>query len=170
MSAAPAKRANGAGKGPARGYSWPPFENGNRAAIKSAFYATKLAASEREEVAEITDVLRDLSPLDGDAQEPLLALTASMLWRQRVAVKYIDDHGIDQVAKSSSLLRDLATLERSLLANLKALALTPQAAADLGLTWARTSALRFDPDRLTNDEQATLDRLIAKAEIAEESS
>jgi hypothetical protein len=79
VSTTPAKRANGAGKSPARGYSWPPFEVANRAAAKSTFYATKLAASEREEVAEITDVLRDLSPLDGDAQEPLLALTASML-------------------------------------------------------------------------------------------
>jgi hypothetical protein len=80
-------------------------------------------------------------------------------------VRYIDDHGIEKVAKSSSLLRDLATLERSLLTNLKALALTPQAAADLGLTWARTEALRFDPDRLTEDEQAQLDRLIEKAEV-----
>jgi hypothetical protein len=146
-------------------WSRPAFEGGNRAAAKSSFYATKLASSEREEVAEITDVLRDLSPLDGEAQEPLLALTASMLWRQRIAVRYIDDHGIDQVAKSSSLLRDLSTLERSLLANLKALALTPQAAADLGLTWARTEALRYDPDRLTDEEQAELDRLIAKAEV-----
>jgi hypothetical protein len=165
MSASPAKRANGAGKGPARGYSWPPFENGNRAAAKSAFYVKALAASEHEEVQEIADAIRDLSPLDGDAQEPLVQLTAAQFWRQRVAVRYIDAHGIEQVAKSSTLLRDLATLERSLLANLKALALTPQAAADLGLTWARTTALRFDPDRLTDDERAELDRLIQKSEV-----
>jgi hypothetical protein len=166
VSASPAKRANGAGKGgPARGYSWPPFENRNRAAAKSAFYVKALAASEHEEVQEIADAIRELSPLDGDAQEPLVQLTAAQFWRQRVAVRYIDEHGIDQVAKSSSLLRDLSTLERSLLANLKALALTPQAAADLGLTWARTEALRYDPDRLTDDEQAELDRLIAKAEV-----
>jgi hypothetical protein len=170
MSASPANRANGAGKGPARGYSWPPFENGNSAASRHSFYATALQASEREEVQEIADAIRELSPLDGESQEPLVQLTAAQFWRQRVAVKYIDEHGIDQVAKSSSLLRDLSTLERSLLANLKALALTPQAAADLGLTWARTSALRFDPDRLTKDERAELDRLIAKTEIAEESS
>jgi hypothetical protein len=51
-----------------------------------------------------------------------------------------------------------------LLANLKALALTPQAAADLGLTWARTSALdEFDPSRLTPHEIEQLRTLVRKA-------
>jgi hypothetical protein len=118
-----------------------PFGNGNRSAAKSGFYITALAATEREDVQGIADAIGDLSPLDGAAQEPLVQLVAAQLWRQRQAVAYIDQVGIDEVARSSSLLRDLSTLERSLLANLKALALTPQAAADLGLTWRRTSAL-----------------------------
>jgi hypothetical protein len=159
----PAKQA---GKGPARGYSWPPFEPGNRAALKTGLYANVLAASEREEVQTIADAVRALSPLDGEAQEPLVQLVAAQIWRQRVAVAYIDEAGIEMVARSSSLLRDLATLERGLLAGLRALALTPQAAADLGLTWARASALderEFDPNLLSDAELKQLRKLLAKA-------
>jgi hypothetical protein len=143
-----------------------PFAENNRAATKSAFYVTALAASEREEVQTIADAVRALSPLDGEAQEPLVQLVAAQLWRQRQAVAYIDAAGIDEVARSSSLLRDLATLERALLAGLRALALTPQAAADLGLTWARASALderEFDPGLLSDAELKQLRKLLAKA-------
>jgi N-acyl-D-aspartate/D-glutamate deacylase len=65
----------------------------------------------------------------------------------------------------------LATLERSLLAGLRALALTPQAAADLGLTWARTSALderEFDPDRLSATELKQLRKLLGKARSSDD--
>jgi hypothetical protein len=143
-----------------------PFQADNKAAVRSGFYVTALAASEREEVQAIADAIRALSPLDGEAQEPLVQLVAAQLWRQRQATAYIDAAGIDEVARSSSLLRDLATLERSLLAGLRALALTPQAAADLGLTWARTSALderEFDPNLLSDAEIKHLRKLLAKA-------
>jgi hypothetical protein len=160
----PVKRNDG--EGPARGYSWESFKPGNRAAAKSAFYVSALAPSEREEVQTIADAIRALSPLDGEAQEPLVQLVAAQIWRQRVAVAYIDEAGIEMVARSSSLLRDLATLERALLAGLRALALTPQAAADLGLTWARASALderEFDPNLLSDAELKQLRKLLAKA-------
>jgi hypothetical protein len=101
----PVKRNDG--EGPARGYSWESFKPGNRAAAKSAFYVSALAASEREEVQTIADAIRALSPLDGEAQEPLVQLVAAQIWRQRVAVAYIDEAGIEMVARSSSLLRDL---------------------------------------------------------------
>jgi hypothetical protein len=159
----PAKRGGDwNGKRPA--WSRPSFEPGNRVAAKSAFYVSALAASEREEVQAIADAIRDLSPLDGAAQEPLVQLTAAQTWRQRQAVAYIDEVGIADVARSSSLLRDLATLERALLANLKALALTAQSCADLGLTWAKAAALDdLDPERLDDTEIATLRALVAKA-------
>jgi hypothetical protein len=166
---APAKRGGDwNGKRPA--WSRAPFEAGNRAAQKSAFYISSLAASEREEVQAIADAIRDLSPLDGEAQEPLVQLVAAQIWRQRMAVAYIEECGIDEVARSSGLLRDLATLERALLAGLRALALTPQAAADLGLTWARTSALDerdFDPSLLSDAEVRQLRKLLAKAKTVD---
>jgi hypothetical protein len=167
----PAKRG---GERPA--WSREPFQSGNRAAGKSGFYVTALAASEREEVQTIADALRDLSPLDGEAQEALVQLVASQIWRQRQAVAYIDAAGIEKVARASSLLRDLATLERAVLAGLKALGLTAQSCADLGLTWARTAALDVDLEKLSPKQLAQLEKLLdivqsesngAAAEISE---
>jgi hypothetical protein len=159
----PAKRGGDwNGKRPA--WSRPSFEPANTLARKSAFYATALAASEREEVQAIADAIRDLSPLDGEALEPLVQLVAAQIWRQRQAVRYVDEVGIHEVARSSSLLRDLATLERALLAGLRALALTPQSCADLGLTWAKAAALDdFDPSRLDETEIKQLRAILAKA-------
>ena len=48
------------------------FESGNRIASKHNFYATVLMPVEIEEVAEIAGALRELSPLDTDALEPLI--------------------------------------------------------------------------------------------------
>jgi hypothetical protein len=166
MSAQLPAKTGGNWRGDRPAWSREPFEPGNRAAAKSAFYVTALAVSEREEVQTIADAIRALSPLNAEAQEPLVQLVAAQIWRQRQAVAYIDKAGIDEVARSSSLLRDLATLERSLLAGLRALALTPQAAADLGLTWARTSALderEFDPSRLSDAELRQMRKLLDKA-------
>jgi hypothetical protein len=74
-------------------WSREPFESGNRAAAKSAFYVTALAVSEREEVQTIADAIRALSPLNAEAQEPLVQLVAAQIWRQRQAVAYIDKAG-----------------------------------------------------------------------------
>jgi hypothetical protein len=116
-------------------------------------------------VQTIANAVRALSPLNAEAQEPLVQLVAAQIWRQRQAVAYIDQVGIAEVARSSSLLRDLTTVERSLLAGLRALALTPQAAADLGLTWARTSALdegQYDPSLVSDAELKTFKRTLRK--------
>jgi hypothetical protein len=62
------------------------------------------------------------------------------------------------------ILRDLETLERSILDGLKALALTPQAAASLNLTLTRArTAEGFNVDALNPDERAALERLLDKA-------
>jgi hypothetical protein len=55
-------------------WSREPFEPGNRAAAKSAFYVTALAVSERDEVQTIADAIGALSPLNAEAQEPLVQL------------------------------------------------------------------------------------------------
>jgi hypothetical protein len=155
----PAKRG-GDWNGERPAWSREPFAVGNRAAGKSAFYVRALAASEREEVQTIADALRDLSPLDGEAQEALVQLVASQIWRQRQAVAYIDTVGIETVAGSSALLRDLSTLERAVLAGLKALGLTAQSCADLGLTWARTAALDVDLEKLSPAQLSQLEKLL----------
>jgi hypothetical protein len=78
-SSTPAKRT---GNGPARGYSWPPFENGNRAAVKHSFYAKRFQPLEREEIAETAELLRSLLPVYSTAFEPSAIAGREALARQ----------------------------------------------------------------------------------------
>jgi hypothetical protein len=144
----------------------PPFENGNRLAECHGFYATILQPVEHAELAEIADALRELSPLDTEALEPLVQLVAGQLWRRRRAYADLEANGVVRPrGKAAPILRDLETLERSILDGIKALALTPQAAASLGLTLAkaRNTNVDYDLERLNDAEQEQLQRLLAKA-------
>jgi len=69
---------------------------------------------------------------------------------------------------AAPILRDLETLERSILEGLKALSLTPQAAASLGKTLSETRKRRYDWTRLTPTEKQKVDALIGKAEVPDE--
>jgi hypothetical protein len=144
-----------------------PFEAGNQVARTHGFYSAVLTPVEQDELAEIADALRELSPLDTEALEPLVQLVAGQLWRRRRAYADLEANGVVRArGKAAPILRDLTTLERAVLDGLRALSLTPQAAADLGLTLAKTERARheFDLERLSDDERATLERLMAKAE------
>jgi hypothetical protein len=144
-----------------------PFAEGNRLAERHGFYSSVLTPVEDAEVAEIADALRELSPLDSEALEPLVALVAGQLWRRRRAYADLEANGVVRArGKAAPILRDLATLERSILDGLRALSLTPQAAADLGLTLARTAQVQheFDLEKLDDGERRELERLMAKAE------
>jgi hypothetical protein len=159
----PARRA--VGKGPARGYSWPPFEPGNRAAVRHGIYLTKFSDEEREEIEEITDALRDSLPLYSTAFEPTLRLCAARVWRWRRAYRYLADRGEDV---PHVLLRDLSTLERALQRDFDSLGVNPRAASELGVNLAKLAAAGgddeppFDWNALERDEREQLDRLLAK--------
>jgi hypothetical protein len=147
-----------------------PVGTGNRLAERHAFHSTVLTPVEHEEPTEIADALRELSPLDTDALEPLVQLIAGQLWRRRRAYADLEAHGVVRArGKAAPILRDLETLERSILDGLKALSLTPQAAASLGLTLARKRAAEstFDFDRLTPKQRAELERLLDLAEVTD---
>jgi hypothetical protein len=58
-----------------------PFERGNSVARRHGFYATVSAPVENEEITELADAVRELSPLDAEALEPLIASAASSLFR-----------------------------------------------------------------------------------------
>jgi hypothetical protein len=62
-----------------------PFEKGNRLAERHGFYATVLSPVESDEIAEIADAIRELSPLDAEALEPLIQLVAGQMWRRHKA-------------------------------------------------------------------------------------
>jgi hypothetical protein len=165
MSATPAKRANGAGKGPARGYSWPPFENGNRTALTHGVYLTKFSEDDRAEIEEIADSLRAAVPVYSASFEPTIRMCAARVWRWRRAYAYLSERGEDA---SRALLKDLNTLERSLQRDLADLGVSPKAAAELGVNLARLAAVNpeegpaFDWNALDREERRQLERLLAK--------
>src|SRR5690242_3584308 len=120
-----------------------PAPQGNRLAERHGFYSTILTPVEQGELLEIANALRELTPLDTEALEPLVQLVAGQLWRRRRAYADLEANGVVRArGKAAPILRDLETLERSILDGLKALALTPQAAASLNLTLTRAHVNR----------------------------
>jgi hypothetical protein len=82
-----------------------------------------LSPSESDEIAEIASAIRERTPLDSDALEPLVQLVAGQLWRRSKAYADLEANGVVRVrGKAAPILRDLSTLERSILEGLKALA------------------------------------------------
>ena len=144
----------------------PPFAPGNRAAERHGFYATVLSPVESDDLAEIADAVRELCPLDAEALEPLIQLVAGQLWRRRRAYKDLEANGVVRGrGKAAAILRDLSTLERSILEGLRALALTPQAAADFGVSLKKLSEPGRDVDlgRLTEPQRRKLAQLLTIA-------
>src|SRR5437773_10285087 len=85
-----------------------PVGPGNRLAERHGFYSTVLTPVEHAELAEIADALRELSPLDTDALEPLVQLVAGQLWRRRKAYADIEANGVVRArGKAAPILRDL---------------------------------------------------------------
>jgi hypothetical protein len=141
-----------------------PFERGNRLGERHGFYVAALAPLESDEVEEIASAIRERTPLDAQALEPLVQLVAGQVWRRRKAYLDLEANGVVRArGKAASILRDLTTLERSILDGLKALALTPQSAADLGLTLKRVQEPDRDVDltRLTEAQRRKLSELLA---------
>jgi hypothetical protein len=138
------REANGGGH-PARGYSWPPFENGNQAARTHGGYSL-LGIGDR--ATEIADDIRPTLPAYAAADEPvllLLATTLARIERANAAIEAVDAAseplgGYLAARDSPTLAPDLSRLRSDLrswintarrLAN--DLGLTPTSRARLGL-------------------------------------
>ena len=144
-----------------------PFERGNRLAERHGFYATVLAPVESEEIEAIAEAIRELSPLNaGVALEPLIQLVAGQLWRRRKAYADLEANGVVRArGKGAPILRDLSTLERAILEGLRALALTPQSAADFGVSLKKLQEPERDIDltRLNESQRRRLGELLELA-------
>src|SRR5438067_380650 len=93
-----------------------PVRTRNRLTERHGFCSSILARLEQDGVKEIASALRHLSPLDSDALEPLVQLVAGQLWRRRRAYADLDANGVVRTrGKAAPILRDLETLERSIL-------------------------------------------------------
>ena len=120
--------------GPARGYTWPPFEPGHMLSVKSGFWASPmLREHDRAEVEEIADSLRELMPGYAPAFELTIEQLACRIWRQRRAYADLSEHGIVRKGQPAPLLVDLAKLERQIARDLAELGMTPRSALALGV-------------------------------------
>jgi hypothetical protein len=145
-----------------------PAPLGNRRAATHGAYVTRFTPAELAEIAEIENELRSLTPVDSPAIEPVIALAAGQIWRRDRLFRDLTEHGITRGradrGKVAPAALALDALERQLAESLKMLCLAPKAAADLGHKLAQTrSSDRFNVDRLSRDERATLDHLLSKA-------
>lgn len=137
---------------PARGYTRPPFERDNTAALKSGAYVATWRLS--EEVEEKSAWLREIAPVFTPADEPVVTLFAVTLCRIEKATVALDDA---DAASLETLRRDLRSwigLARRLASDL---GMTPASRARLGLDLALTQrALTVvDLHAAAEDEGAT---------------
>ena len=130
------RRGNGAGHGgPARGYSRPPFERGNTAALRYGAQAT-VALGPR--VNELADDLRELVPGYAPSDEPAVRLLALSFARSERAEVTLEAAGPDEMGRLRQDSLGWANAARRLLNDL---GMTPTARVRLGLNVARGQAL-----------------------------
>jgi hypothetical protein len=143
------------------------FSPGNRATRNGDFYVRILTPLEIEEVADLAEAIRQLSPVYSDALEPLVQSLAGLLWRRRKAYARLEEKGVRP--SEARLLADLGTLERTVLLHLRELGMTPKSAAELGLDLARIASLGradgIDLNRLSPEKRNLLEALVEEASI-----
>jgi hypothetical protein len=137
-------RGNGAGVGgPARGYSWPPFEEENTAAVTHSAYALLLLRPRAEELAcGLREAMGDIYE---QRFEPAVAGAAMIGARLERATAALDDAKPNELARLES---DARGWMRQWFNALAALGLTP------------ASAVRIDQLRVPEDPFARAARLL----------
>jgi hypothetical protein len=71
-----------------------PAAHGNRRALRHGAYLSKLTPTENAELTALADEIRDLSPVDSPSIEPAVAVLASLIWRQRRMLAFLDERGL----------------------------------------------------------------------------
>jgi hypothetical protein len=153
--------------GPARGYSWPPFEPGNTAAVKHGAYVStlRLAPRIRELVEEAVATMPVCTPADMPAVE-LLAITRARIeiasaaldeYDQRFASP-LEPYLAEEAPNLHRLREDLGRWTTRALRLCDALAMTPTSRARLGLDIAATrrtlSLMEYYRDREPDGEDS----------------
>jgi hypothetical protein len=160
------RRGNGPGQGgPARGYSWPPFEKGNTVSLRHGMFAKRFRPLDEEEIEQTADLLREILPTYASAFEPALQLLSARLWRLRRAYAFVAATPEGELPRNFG--EKLNSLELLINRSLAALGLTPVSAAELGINLARLADVgehgpSFDWNCLEKRERRELERLLAK--------
>ena len=130
--------ARGAGHGgPARGYKWPPFQEGNTAAERHGAYASpaRLGPETDALAAELAPLVPVRSESDSVAID-LLALTLRRVARAEPVVAAAEDAG--DLERAKALRSDQRAWVNSATRLIELLGMTPTSRARLGLDVART--------------------------------
>lgn len=157
------------GKGPARGYSWPPAEPGNELAVTHGATAVLKLAPRADEIAEW---IRAITPAGGEPDEPTVRLLAGILARIEAANAWLSENTIfaDGQGNARPILKQLSTWENTAGRLCEKLGLTPLSRAELGLDLARMhltvveaeeflEALRHELEPLVEDRNALADAM-----------
>lgn len=127
---------------PGRGYSWPPFEQGNKVAVKSGAWSPELVAETMEELrpalVQILERAWWITPLDRDAAEDYLRDRARLLRLERWLAENGDRKDDGELRERD--LREVSALRRRCMDHRNALGLTPLARVRLGLDQSPGSA------------------------------
>jgi hypothetical protein len=122
-------RRNG---GPARGYKWADAEPGNLLAATHGFHIDPtLRPEHRAELEEIAGTVIAAMPYPAEPFELAVGQLTVRLWRQRRAIRDLDEHGLLRDGKPAPILDHLAKLENRIMADLETLGLTPRSASEL---------------------------------------
>lgn len=125
---------------PARGYSWPPFEPGNQAAVRHGAYAT-VALGPR--VTELAEALREAVPAYSPSDEVAVRLLALTLARLEASSTAIEGATPTDMARLRQDERGWTNTARRLLGDL---GMTPTSRGRLGLDITKTRAIAARED------------------------
>lgn len=120
---------------PARRYTWPPFEEGNQAAVRHGAYATVALGPRVDELAEL---LRESVPAYSPSDEVAVRLLGLALARLEAAGTAIEGATPGDLARLRADERGWVNTARRLLGDL---GMTPTSRARLGLDLTRGTTL-----------------------------
>jgi hypothetical protein len=144
-----------------------PAPIGNRRAATHSAYVTRFTPGELQEIAEIEDELRELTPVDSPAIEPVIALAAGQIWRRDRLFRDLTEHGVTRGRADRGRVAPAAlaldALERQLAESLKMLCVSPKGAATLATRWRRPEARIASTSTAERRRARQLERLLDKA-------
>jgi hypothetical protein len=154
---------------PARGYSWPPFENGNEASVKHGAFSEEKVGPVAERIAA---ELRDRVPLQSASDDAAVWLLAGQLARIQIVRDWLSrqPHGVfrSEAGEPQGVLKMLSVWENSASRLLAQLGLTLEGRAAIGVDLAQTAVLTkraSDLSALSIEELAQLRALTLKVQV-----
>ena len=145
---------------------------GNTHAVKHGARKEVFTLSEQAEIAELAELVREVTPVQSDSLEPMIEALAVKLWRRNVLVADLVKHGVLRARGRSARhpapgLEWLERVEAGIRSDLELLGLSLPSAMKLGIQLRQLEREReVDLEKLSTKQLTQLERLldIAQAE------